>query len=53
MIAKELPMDPWRPPPLPDGRNALDELLKLIRDEFECSTTAARVIGLHGSIIEG
>lgn len=43
----------WRPPPLPDGRDALDALLAAIRAGAISLSRAADQIGLHLSIVRG
>lgn len=43
----------WRPPPLPDGRDSLEELLSSLRSSDTCLAAAAKQIGLHLSIVRG
>lgn len=43
----------WRPPPLPDGRDALDALLEVLRESDGVLSVAATRIGLHLSVVRG
>lgn len=43
----------WRPPPLPDGRDALEALLATLQASPVCLSSAANAIGLHLSIVRG